>query len=71
MFDKFFDCLNTSNFTIGKQQRNVFKNPYYSAEDFRLIVSPHAHAPTVNKIYSASIQVYTYVIAILILYTLE
>ena len=41
MFNKFFDGLNASNFSISKQQRNVFKNPYYSAEDFRLTVCPH------------------------------
>ena len=48
MFNKFFDCLNTSNFTVGKQQRNVFKNPYYSAEDFRLTVGPHMHTININ-----------------------
>ena len=38
MFDKFFDCLNTSNYSVGKQQRNAFKKPYYSVEDFRLMI---------------------------------
>ena len=28
MFDKFFDCLNTSNSYIGKQSINCFKNPF-------------------------------------------
>ena len=41
MFDKFFDCLNASNYSVGKQQRNPLKNPYYSAEDFRLMVYPY------------------------------
>ena len=48
MFNKFFDCLNTSNFTVGKQQRIVFKNPYYSAEDFRLTVGPRMHTININ-----------------------
>ena len=48
MFNKFFDCLNASNFTVGKQQRNVFKNPYYSAEDFRLTVGPHMRTININ-----------------------
>ena len=30
MFDKFFDCLNVSNFDAGKWSRNVFKSPYRS-----------------------------------------
>lgn len=39
MFDKFFDCLNTSNSYIGKQSINCFKNPYRTVTDFRLEVS--------------------------------
>ena len=38
MFDKFFDCLNVSNFDAGKRSRNVFKSPYRSGHDFRLKV---------------------------------
>lgn len=38
MFDKFFDCLNTSNSGVGKQSRKSFKNPYRIATDFRLEV---------------------------------
>lgn len=38
MFDKFFDCLNVSNFTSGKKSRNPFKSPYYSEKDFRIKV---------------------------------
>ena len=37
-FDKFFDCLNVSNLSTGKEQRKPFKQPYYSANDFRLKV---------------------------------
>lgn len=38
-FNKFFDCLNVSNYTEGKQQRNRFKDPYRKKDDFRLTVS--------------------------------
>ena len=38
MFDMFFDCLNVSNSYVRKQSRNCFKNPYRSADDFRLKV---------------------------------
>ena len=37
-FDKFFDCLNLSNLSTGKEQRKSFKQPYYCANDFRLKV---------------------------------
>eukprot|EP00731_Ephydatia_muelleri_P010470 Em0005g1056a len=36
MFDKFFDCLNVSNCSEGHQQRKAFREPYRSADDFRL-----------------------------------
>ena len=39
MFNKFFDCLNVSNFTAGQRSRNAFKSPYRKGkEDFRLKV---------------------------------
>ena len=38
IFDKFFDIMNVSNFSNGKMQRKVFKNPYRSSHDFRLKV---------------------------------
>ena len=39
MFNKFFDCLNVSNFTDGQRSRNAFKSPYRKGkEDFRLKV---------------------------------
>ena len=38
MFDKFFDCLNVNNFSVGYQKRKEFKLPYRSAHDFRLKV---------------------------------
>ncbi len=39
IFDKFFDCLNVSNYTQGKHARKPFQDPYGSAKDFRLKVS--------------------------------
>ena len=38
IFDKFFDCLNVTNFDAGKRSRNAFKSPYRSEKDFRLKV---------------------------------
>ena len=38
MFNKFFDCLNVSNFTAGIKSRNPFKSPYRKDTDFRLKV---------------------------------
>ena len=38
MFDKFFDCLKVSNCLEGHQQRKPFREPYRSADDFRLKV---------------------------------
>ena len=38
MFDKFFDCVNVTNFSAGKYSRNPFKDPYRSSTDFRLKV---------------------------------
>ena len=37
-FDKFFDCLNVSNYVNGKHERKVFQDPYRSGSDFRLKV---------------------------------
>ena len=37
--DKFFDCLNVTNFLGGKQNRKPFKDPYRSSSDFLLKVS--------------------------------
>lgn len=39
MFDKFFDCLNVSNFTNGARARKPFQKPYTNSEDTRLEVS--------------------------------
>ena len=39
LFDKFFDCLNISNFTNGTLKRKAFKHPYHHVNDFRLAVS--------------------------------
>lgn len=38
MFDRFFDCLNVSNFDDGKHQRKPFREPFRTADDFRLKV---------------------------------
>ena len=38
MFDKFFDCLNVTNFHAGKHKRKVFQDPF-RPNDFRLTVS--------------------------------
>lgn len=38
IFDKFFDCLNVSNFVTGWHSRNDFKLPYRSGTDFRIKV---------------------------------
>lgn len=38
-FDKFFDCLNVSNFVAGKHSRKSFKAPFHSEKDFRVRVS--------------------------------
>ena len=48
MFDKFFDCLNVTNFVAGKHSRKAFRTPYHSENDFR------------NKV---TVSVYTYVFA--------
>jgi len=37
MVDKFFDCLNVNNLSIGKTSKNVFKDPIRKG-DFRLKV---------------------------------
>ena len=38
MFDKFFDCLNISNFTVGARQCKRFLHPYRSQDGERLKV---------------------------------
>ena len=38
VFNKFFDCLNVSTFTAGKESQNPDKDPYRSASDPRLVV---------------------------------
>lgn len=37
--DKFFDCLNVSNYTKGKHKRKPNQSPYWSQNDERLSVS--------------------------------
>ena len=34
-FDKFFDCLNVTNYDSGRKERKPFEEPYRS-DDFRL-----------------------------------
>lgn len=36
LFDKFFDMLNVSNFTIGLRKRKPFLQPFRSSKDSRL-----------------------------------
>ena len=38
MFDKLFDCLNVSNLSTGKLEKNPFKSPYRAVDDFRFNV---------------------------------
>jgi len=42
MIDRFFDCLNVTDFDGGRRTRNPFKAPYRSGSDFRLRVSSTA-----------------------------
>jgi len=39
--DKFFDCLNVSNFTQGKHTRKPYQEPYRDSNDFRIKVKGH------------------------------
>lgn len=41
--DKFFDCLNVSNYTNGIHKRKPAQNPYRSPNDERLSVSESLH----------------------------
>ena len=52
MLDKFFDCLNVSNFEAGKHSHNVFKSPYRSSHDFRLRVQHIVITKQINKGYA-------------------
>ena len=38
MMDRFFDCLNVSNFTNGMKKKKPFQHPYRHKEDKRLKV---------------------------------
>ena len=38
MFDKFFDCVNVSNFTNGTRNRKQFQYPYRHSDDPRVKV---------------------------------
>ena len=39
LFDKFFDCLNVSNFVAAKHSTNSFKAPFHSPKNFRTTAS--------------------------------
>lgn len=39
LFDRFFDCLNVSNFTNGTKNRKPFQHPYRHSDDHRLKVN--------------------------------
>eukprot|EP00731_Ephydatia_muelleri_P032656 Em0024g200a len=36
IFDRFFDCLNSSSLSAGKRSRNPFRSPYRSGTDWKL-----------------------------------
>ena len=38
MINKFFDCLNVTNFVNGKRSRKPFQDPYRSSSDIWLKV---------------------------------
>ena len=56
MFDKWFDAVNTCNFTNGQYQRKPFKNPYRLSatgeEDFRLKVANYFIAVQFRQLYT-------------------
>ena len=52
--DKFFDCLNVTNFNTGYHKRKCFQNPYTSKNDFRLKVH-------IMLNYDLSLSVYVFV----------
>ena len=56
MFDKWFDAVNTCNFTDGQYQRKPFKNPYRLSatgeEDFRLKVANYFIAVQFRQLYT-------------------
>ena len=41
-FNKFFDCLNVSNTSIGRCENDDFKKPFAKADDIRVKVFSHA-----------------------------
>jgi len=38
MFDRFFDCLNVTNFNQGTRSLKPFRVPYRDKDDFRINV---------------------------------
>ena len=58
MMDKFFDCLNVSNFSSGKHKKKSFQDPYRRApgdgpgtNDFRLKVCKYHIAHTTHMLH--------------------
>ena len=43
MVDRFFDCLNVTNFSCGNHKWKPFLDPYRSDRDFRLKVMLYMH----------------------------
>ena len=43
IFDRFFDCLNSSSLSAGKRSRNPFRSPYRSGTDWKLKVNCMAY----------------------------
>lgn len=51
-FDKFYDCLNVSNFTNGTRYNKKFQHPYRHGEDPRLkVCTAHADVNLVSTLY--------------------
>ena len=56
MFDKWFDAVNTCNFTDGQYQQKPFKNHYWLSatgeEEFRLKVANYFIAVQLRQLYT-------------------
>jgi len=59
MFDRFFDCLNVTNFDHCKNERKVFQNPYRKPGDFRIKVGYPFALVYLNHISVAPRRIFT------------
>lgn len=57
MFDKFFDCLNSSGLSGGKRSRNPFRSPCSSGSDWKLKV--HSDLTAVKYIIYFALKNYS------------